>query len=242
VRVIFLDIDGVLNSEAFLLTLDAQHRGLGPHEGCECYRLERQIDHRAVARLNHLITETAAKIVISSSWRRLLDPPELRRVLGDHGLVGEIIGETPNLSEDPALYRIRRGHEIDAWLRDHPEVDCFVILDDGGDMAMHMNRLVQTDAQEGLRDEDVDLAIRVMRWDGTSVLVEKHTWPCPGKPERMIGQPLGMYHCEYCGEMQIAGVSHLPPQFPSRWEEPFPKIEDPDEEPFPKIEEPDEES
>jgi hypothetical protein len=41
--------------------------------------------------------------------------------------------------------------------------------------------------------------------------------------------PIGMYHCEFCGEMQIAGVPHLPPQFPSQWEEPFPKIEEPEE-------------
>ena len=52
-------------------------------------------------------------------------------------------------------------------------------------------------------------------------------WPCPGKPEELAGQPIGMYHCEFCGEMQLAGVAHLPPQFPSQWEEPFPKVEDP---------------
>ena len=55
----------------------------------------------------------------------------------------------------------------------------------------------------------------------------KNTWPCPGKPEDLKGQPIGMYHCEFCGEMQLAGVPHLPPQFPSQWEEPFPKVEEP---------------
>jgi hypothetical protein len=56
----------------------------------------------------------------------------------------------------------------------------------------------------------------------------KLTWPCPGKPEDLKGQPIGMYHCEFCGEMQLAGVSHVPPQEPSQWEEPFPKIEYPE--------------
>ena len=56
----------------------------------------------------------------------------------------------------------------------------------------------------------------------------KHTWPCPGKPEDLKGQPIGMYHCEFCGEMQIAGLPHLPPQFPSQWEEPFPKVAEPE--------------
>lgn len=61
--------------------------------------------------------------------------------------------------------------------------------------------------------------------------MSKNTWPCPGKPEELKGQPIGMYHCEFCGEMQLAGTSHLPPQFPSQWEEPFPKVEDLEEEP-----------
>ena len=55
----------------------------------------------------------------------------------------------------------------------------------------------------------------------------KNTWPCLGKPEALAGQPIGMYHCEFCGEMQLAGVPHLAPQFPSQWEEPFPKTPEP---------------
>lgn len=47
------------------------------------------------------------------------------------------------------------------------------------------------------------------------------TWPCPGKPEELLGQPIGMYHCEYCGEMQLAGMTHIP----EHWSEPFPKID-----------------
>lgn len=59
--------------------------------------------------------------------------------------------------------------------------------------------------------------------------LKKNTWPCLGKPEDLKEQPIGMYHCEFCGEMQIAGVLHLLPQFPSQWEEPFPKVEEPEE-------------
>lgn len=59
--------------------------------------------------------------------------------------------------------------------------------------------------------------------------MSKNTWPCPGKPENLAGQPIGMHHCEFCGEMQVAGTPHLPPQFPSQWEEPFPKLVEADE-------------
>lgn len=60
----------------------------------------------------------------------------------------------------------------------------------------------------------------------------KNTWPCEGKPETRAGQAIGMYHCEFCGEMQLAGVPHLPPQFPPQWEEPFPHVEEPPPQPY----------
>lgn len=44
-----------------------------------------------------------------------------------------------------------------------------MILDDGSDMEMHKNRLVQTDTEEGLLDDHVELAIRVMSWDGKTL-------------------------------------------------------------------------
>lgn len=183
---IFLDIDGVLNSETFGRSLEDKHRQLGHDEPsrpkrdttCDCFKLFNQIDRDAVGRLNRLVAETGSKVVISSSWRRLFDPPELHRILSEHGLVAEIIGETPyafaeGIREDMRLEygaggeRLFRGHEIDYWLRYQGEdVKRFVILDDCSDMVMHMSRLVQTDPEVGLTDEDVDLAIRVMSWDG----------------------------------------------------------------------------
>jgi len=31
---------------------------------------------------------------------------------------------------------------------------------------------------------------------------------CPEKPEKLLGLPIGMYHCPYCGMMVIAGLPH----------------------------------
>jgi hypothetical protein len=36
-------------------------------------------------------------------------------------------------------------------------------------------------------------------------------YPCPEQPERLIGLPIGQYHCPICGDMQIAGLEHLRP-------------------------------
>jgi hypothetical protein len=76
--------------------------------------------------------------------------------------------------------------------------------------------------RERVREDEEDL--QRMRL----IVSKKNTWPCLGKPEDLKEQPIGMYHCEFCGEMQIAGVPHLLPQFPSQWAEPFPKLEEPE--------------
>lgn len=31
---------------------------------------------------------------------------------------------------------------------------------------------------------------------------------CPFEPEHLIGVPMGMFHCEVCGEMVVAGFPH----------------------------------
>lgn len=33
--------------------------------------------------------------------------------------------------------------------------------------------------------------------------------PCSGQPILLAGAPLGQFHCESCGEMQMAGWPHL---------------------------------
>jgi hypothetical protein len=189
VNVIFLDVDGVLNSARFGRKLEDRHRALGHEEParpkrettCTCFKLENQIDPDAVARLNRLVAATAAKIVVSSSWRKLFDPPELHRILSGHGLLAEVIGETPDAWDEGVRTAMKtvyghvadwlfRGHEIDYWLRCTGRgVEKFVILDDCADMAMHVSRLVQTDPEEGLLDDHVELALRVMSWDGSTI-------------------------------------------------------------------------
>jgi hypothetical protein len=33
--------------------------------------------------------------------------------------------------------------------------------------------------------------------------------PWPWDPIQLKGQPIGQYHCPYCGEMVIAGIDHI---------------------------------
>jgi hypothetical protein len=33
--------------------------------------------------------------------------------------------------------------------------------------------------------------------------------PWPWDPQQLVGQPIGQYHCGYCGAMVIAGMAHI---------------------------------
>lgn len=37
---------------------------------------------------------------------------------------------------------------------------------------------------------------------------ELFTANCAEKPEDLLGQPIGQYHCPDCGAMVLAGISH----------------------------------
>jgi len=159
--IIFLDIDGVLNSVAFA----RRTTFTGWPDG--------HIDPEAVKHLNHLIAETGAKVVISSTWRKMLNHEELAGVLARHGFVGEVIGETPDFYkleswERPvpaARYgRFERGDEIQAWLDEHgQDVETFVIFDDDADMRHLNNWLVQTSHETGLQAEHVERALTLLK-------------------------------------------------------------------------------
>ncbi len=162
IRVIFLDIDGVLNhcdtrSDVLPSPTEPLPIPLAP----EC-----------MARLNRLIAETGAKIVISSSWRKFACWQDLGPALVRHGLVADVIGETPDLVNDLVWLenwrvregaaftyeRLERGWEIGEWIAAHPEVAAFAILDDCSDMDQLMPWLVLTHPNEGLADPDVERA------------------------------------------------------------------------------------
>lgn len=119
-NVIFLDIDGVLNhcdtrSDALVTPEEPLPLPIAP----EC-----------MTRLNSLVAETGAKIVVSSSWRLYVCWQDLSRALARKGLVAEVIGGTPDLVNDaiwlnnwrvrhgaPFAYdRLERGWEIREWL------------------------------------------------------------------------------------------------------------------------------
>ena len=159
-KVIFLDMDGVLNSHRYLYEGPVARGAM--REDLESWA--DMIDPEAVERLNTLVDRTGAKIVLSSSWRvPFMDRmDDFRRMLAGRGFRGEVIGRTPTGRECGAGHTGQRGFEVAMWLRDHPEGDLFVCLDDSGHFAGMMSRLVQTPWSVGLQDEHVERATTLL--------------------------------------------------------------------------------
>lgn len=151
---IFLDIDGVLNNYPGLVKLRARQVGAHDIDDSEDMFPEH------VERLNRIIQETGALVVLSSSWRRMFPLVTIVSFLERRGFRGRIIGKTPTSLSG------YRGEEINRWLAENTSGGVpprFVILDDGSDMEPHQDRLVQTDMDLGLTEEDAARAISLLK-------------------------------------------------------------------------------
>lgn len=124
-KVLFLDVDGVLNSRN---STDFRNN-LWP------------VDNYMVFLVGKIQLDTDCAIVISSSWRH---HPEGMRLMREKFL--NVIDKTPSLGV--------RGDEIQAWLDAHPDVTTYAILDDDSDMTdEQLPNFFQTTFDDGLTEE-----------------------------------------------------------------------------------------
>ena len=133
-KIIFLDIDGVLNV-------------MNPERDVYGSLFHPQF----VENLKRLVEETGAKIVISSTWR-FSGLEWLSAMWLDREMPGQLLDITPFTASpelierhyDPMMGGSERGYEIQQWLEDHV-VDRYVIIDDDNDMLLTQNpSFVQT--------------------------------------------------------------------------------------------------
>jgi len=158
-KIIFLDIDGVLNHEDWFEKVQKpmskaakEIEILGKMGNCIFWTWH--IDPEKVELIHKIQKETDAKIVLSSSWRHMED---VKRILEMRNI--DFIDVTPDFIETDG----DRGEEIQDWLHNHPEVTHFVIIDDDSDMLeTQMNNFIQTDGQMGLQKEHVKQAIEIL--------------------------------------------------------------------------------
>ena len=162
-KVIFLDFDGVLNNTESLRfprtpVKSSKHRYSTAHPAC-------------IAALNRIVSETDARIVISSTWRGI-GLAVLFEVFHQWGIKAMTVGYTP-------LDGFReRGEEIAEWLSPHPDVSSFVIMDDGDAMGQLNHRLVQTDYEQGLTMADADRAIAILNAPPSDLLFDRMMREC----------------------------------------------------------------
>lgn len=146
-RIIFLDIDGILNS---VNSIKETYHKL--NHGKSIYST--MPSKEMIKYLNMIIEKTDAKIVISSTWRRTYhNYQQITMLLIALGFEGEVVGQTPFLNS-------RRGFEIAEYLTRNP-CDEFIIIDDDSDMEHLMPHLVKTDGEVGLTMDHVQIAIDI---------------------------------------------------------------------------------
>jgi hypothetical protein len=149
-RVVFLDIDGVLNPDAW-----AERRCIEAPDDSD----GTTFDPTTVQVINEITARSGARIVVSSAWRHYFNVSRLRRILAENGVVAEVIGTTPTLGE--GRYE-DRGNEIRAWLARHPEVSAAVIIDDVNAMGPSADLLVQTNPEVGLCWYQIPHALEIL--------------------------------------------------------------------------------
>ena len=162
-KVLFLDIDGVLNSTDNMIVRGNLWNINKENKSRD--QFGHLFDERCIRWLQYIIEKTGCKIVISSTWRCSgLKTMQLMWEMRD--LPGEVIDCTPtevSLSITN-LYAATnneadRGYEIQEWIDIHkPEKYC--IVDDDSDMLPHQN-FVQTNSKIGL---DYSSALVVCRF------------------------------------------------------------------------------
>lgn len=131
-KIIFLDIDGVLTSA---------------RTGWMNW------DIYATTFLKWVCLNADVKIVISSTWRCHRDKQFFEDIFGK-----EIIHADWKTPWDLMNRNVRcRGHEIKLWLEQHPEIDKYLIIDDDSDMLHEqLPNLLLTNTYNGLQFEDME--------------------------------------------------------------------------------------
>jgi hypothetical protein len=184
-KIIFLDFDGVLNSEMWY---KRRFNEMDMESTISKYPFY-EFDPLSIEQLNRIVVETSAKVVVSSTWRIGRTVEELQQMLNTVGFVGEVIDTTPHFyanghdGDSKINYTIPRGCEIDWWLTNHGKfqrinwskekqleylekslVKNYIIIDDDSDMLYcQKEHYVKCNAYgNGLDQKTADKAIQIL--------------------------------------------------------------------------------
>jgi hypothetical protein len=143
-KVLFLDIDGVLNSTRSAVAFSGYPHSLMPDQ------LE-MFDHVALA-LVRRITSQGVSVVMSTSWRYHFNAVEFAHAL-----------KLPVFDVITPILRGPRGKGIAAWLKVRDDVSHWAIVDDDSDMLPEqMPRFVKTDLTVGMSLKNYEELCRIL--------------------------------------------------------------------------------
>lgn len=157
-KVIFLDIDGVLNTKETFFKRKEKH--IKTKIWDDLFRIEY---------LKEIIEKTDAKIVLTSTWRKGFEK--------DNGILIPILDDALEIVEVLSKYKLEiyditgidkngiRQEEIKEWLLNNP-TSSFVILDDETcDLNDYLEYVIKTrdnNEQIGLCDFHIDIAVNML--------------------------------------------------------------------------------
>lgn len=142
-KVIFVDVDGVLNSDDFI----------------DSVKGKQDIDIKTVLLLKRAIEETGAKIVMDTSFRYTQSFLKVQEMLLQNGIMFD---KTPFIDNE-------RGKEIKQYLSKHKDIEDYILLDDvvftdfDDELLSHLIKMDDTNTRgigKGLQEKDVEEIIR----------------------------------------------------------------------------------
>lgn len=157
-KIIFLDIDGVLNNADYY-----RGKNLATHQNEISH-----FDSNNIHALNRIIDNTKAEIVLSSAWRLLKSIEEINELFNLVGIKGKVIDVTESLHYKNTYELAPRGLEIFKWIRDYHKtlkggLENYIIIDDEDDILdIQEKHFLQIDDRVGLSEKDADLVIEFL--------------------------------------------------------------------------------
>jgi hypothetical protein len=148
-KIIFLDIDGVLNN----------------HTAKNIYD-KNSILPQCIESLNNILISTFAQIIIISNWSQQLTLSQLQKMLSERGLLtNSIVGaiEPTEITQNGLTYStIEKDKFIKKYIEEN-QLDSYLIIDDNLNSELLDNsRVIKPSTHVGLNQEHVKTAVKIL--------------------------------------------------------------------------------
>lgn len=168
-KIIFLDIDGVLN-----------FTGCKDKIGGIYF-----VNDEKIKILKEIIDKTGAKVVLSSTWKSGwwdleagIDSIDSRDFIALRNKLLEFGIELYDKTRDCSHYR---GDEIKNWLSTKDNIDNILILDDDSDISPYSKFFLKTSFREGLKQNHIKHAINILEGNKYKDWLEKQKTQITGE-------------------------------------------------------------